>query len=228
MKALIIGGTSGFGKNVVAELQKKGFITVIVGRSDLGSMDTFGYVCDVGNLEDWQKTIEKIKKDHSDFDAIFFIAGYARAKNSECLTIKDWSEHFAKNVTYVALGLQNLGGLMINSENPLVVTIGSQWSYKIGNNELIPYIVSKHALNTLTQDFAVRNRAIRVNHYCVPTMDTPQYQEVQKSFVIIEKEFKVKELANPAVVAESLVKHCFEYKKTGGTLIMKDISFEEI
>ena len=218
MKALIIGGTAGFGKNVAETLKNKGFDTVVIGRSYSG--DTGGYVCDVGNLNDWKNIIEKIKQSHEVFDVIFFIVGYARAKSSKDLTDKDWAEHFTKNITYVALGLQSFNGTII-------VTIGSQWSYKVGNDELVPYTVSKHALHVLTKDFAARNPNMIVNHYCVPTMDTPQNRDVRKSFDDIGKEFVSKELADNQQIAEALVGHCIEYKKTGKLLIVKSGSIEE-
>ncbi len=227
MKALIIGGTTGFGKNIAEELKNKDFEIVVVGRSYSSDFHTKGYACDVGNLNDWRNTVEKIKKSHEVFDVVFFIVGYARAKSFKDLTDEDWAEHFTKNLTYVALGLQNFNGTVIASNNPIIITIGSQWSYKVGNDELVPYTISKHALYVLTKDFAVRNPNMRVNHYCVPTMDTPQNREVKKSFDDIGKEFVSKELADNQKISEALVGHCIEYKKTGKLLILKNGSIEE-
>jgi len=84
----------------------------------------------------------------------------------------------------------------------------------------VPYTISKHALDALTKDFASRNPFIKTNHYCMPTMDTPQYSKVTDLFKDIKKEFNLSQIADPKIIAKALVSHCLEYKETAKTLVI--------
>ncbi|MFH1711412.1 MAG: SDR family oxidoreductase [Nanoarchaeota archaeon] len=225
MKALIIGGTRGFGKEVATEFVNRGYGIITIGRSALGYKDYPHYSCDVGKLKDLRDILKKIASQNKSLDALACVAGFTRAKPSAKLTSADWEETLTKNLLYVGVAFQELKGLLNQSSNPRVLTIGSQWSYKTGSDELVPYTVAKHALLALIKDFADREPRIKANHYCVPTMDTPQYWEVRKSFKKIAKEktianFTPKGLAQPRIVAKSLVDRFVKTKMSGLTFII--------
>jgi short-subunit dehydrogenase len=211
-KALVIGGTKKFGLEVSHNLTLRGFEVITVGRT--GNPD---FICDIGNLEQWQSTLNVIKSTHPIFDLIVFIVGYARGIFEKDLTGNDWIEHLNRNVVYVALGIEALKENVLKSIDAKIVTIGSQWSYKICSSELVPYLISKHALKVLTRDFASRNPSIKANHYCVPTMDTAGFKEVKKSFAHLRKDFSPKRVAAPKAIAESLVNHVLTNKQIGQT-----------
>jgi NAD(P)-dependent dehydrogenase (short-subunit alcohol dehydrogenase family) len=211
MKALIIGGSQGFGAEISNELKVKGFEIVTVGRS--GNPD---FICDVGNLELWRDTIQNIKSAHSNFDIMVFVVGFARGISAKELSIENWHEHLNKNLIYVALGTEALRDRL--NPDAKIITIGSQWSYKVGSDELVPYTVSKHALDVFTKDFAARNPSTKANHYCVPTMHTAQEKEVEKSFEKIGKVFAPKKIATSKNIAVSLVNHIVSNNETGKTL----------
>lgn len=211
MKALVIGGTKGFGKEVVQELAKRDYELVTVGRSET-DLPGQNFICDIGDLKEWEMILEKIKLRHPAFDLVIFIAGFARAKSFQNLSLEDWHEHLNKNLLYVALALQQL------EKVAKIVTIGSQWSYKVGSDELVPYTIAKHALNTLTKDFAVRNPAVMANHYCVPSMRTPQAEEVSASFEKMGRVYAPTDVANPIDIAGKLVQHMLDYQESGKTL----------
>lgn len=226
MKALIIGGTKGFGQEILEQLLDKKYEPITVSRSKTGYKNYLHYSCDVGNLEQWAKTLGKIVDQQKSLDFLACIAGFAVAKPFEDLTSDNWNQHFSKNVTYVALAFQKLGDLLRSSNSPKVLTIGSQWSYKTGNNKLVPYIVAKHALRTLTEDFASRNSTFHSNHFCAPTMDTPGYWEVRKSFQAIGEEtsiagFTPEGLADSKIIAKSIIEKALETDITGCTFVVK-------
>lgn len=225
MKALIIGGTKGFGKEVSQLLLDQKWDLITVGRTEGDFPNTQNFLCDVGNLEEWKNVLGTIEAENQTIDLVIFIAGFARAKNAKDLTVEDWEEHTRKNLIYVALGLESIKSSLVKSTNPKIVTIGSQWSYKIGAYELVPYTITKHAVDTLTKDFAARNTNIKANHYCVPTMDTPQYIKVQESFSSIGKDYPVKDVAIPKEVAKSIIDHVTRYEKSGSTLVVDKISY---
>ncbi len=226
MKALIIGGTRGFGKEISDQLLDRGYDLITVSRSASGYENHFHYSCDIGDLDSWHNTLQKIKSEHECLDFLACVTGFTRAKSSKDLTADDWNETLSKNVTYVAFALQELSDLLHASNHPKALTIGSQWSYKTGCDELVPYTISKHALRTLTEDFAQRNPRIQINHYCVPTMDTPGYWEVRKSFQNVGEEstitsFTPDGLADPKVVAKTVIDKTLETNASGSTFIIK-------
>lgn len=220
MKALIIGGTKGFGKELSNNLIGKGYEVYTTGRTKPDFNVTKNFKCDVGKLNNWLKVVNKIKKLGVSFDLVVFVAGYARAKQVQDFNNKDWEEHFTKNVTYVSLGLEKLKEVFNKGCN--VVTIGSKWSFNTGFPALTPYIVSKHALRVLTENFSKSESDYYVNHYCVPTMNTPQKAEVEESFKSIGLDFNVQKTfvgdANPSAVAKMLVEDILDNKNTGKTL----------
>jgi len=234
MKALIIGGTKGFGKEISDQLLDRAYSLITTSRSVSGYKSHPHYSCDVGDLDSWHETLKKIKVEHKSLDFLACVVGFTEAKSSKNLTIDDWNQTLSKNITYVALALQELSDLLYASENPRVLTIGSQWSYKTGHDELVPYTIAKHALRTLTEDFAQRNPKIQINHYCAPTMDTPGYWEVRESFQNIGQESTIKnftpdKLANPKVVAKSIIDKALETNASGSTFIIKpDGSIEKL
>jgi NAD(P)-dependent dehydrogenase (short-subunit alcohol dehydrogenase family) len=225
MKALIIGGTKGFGREVATQFLDRGYDLITIGRSASGYKAYPHYVCDVGNIKDLRDILRKIASQNKSLDALVCVAGFTRAKPSAELTSADWEENLTKNLIYVGVAFQELKELLYCSPNPRVLTIGSQWSYKTGCDELVPYTIAKHALRDLTKDFADREPKIKANHYCVPTMDTPQYWEVRKSFQKISKEktianFTPKGLAQPKIVAKSLVDKFMKTKATGCAFVI--------
>lgn len=225
MRALIIGGTRGFGRDVSSQFQRKGYELITISRSASGFEGYPHYSCDVGNIKSLRRVLRDVARKNKSLDALVCIAGFTRAKPSARLDSSDWDETLTKNLLYVGVAMEELKKVLNQSSNPRVLTIGSQWSYKIGSDELVPYTVAKHALRTLTEDFADRESKIKANHYCVPTMDTPQYWEVRKSYRKIAKErtiarFTPNGLANPAIVAKSLINKFFETNDSGCTFVI--------
>jgi len=226
MKALIIGGNKGFGKEISKQLLKNGYEIITVGRSLSSYKNYLHYSCNVGNPDSWLETLRKIQKEHKKIDLLACIVGFAKAKPFKNLTYKDWEETFCKNFIYAALAIQKLIKLLYASTDPKIIIIGSRWSYKIGVDELTPYIIAKHALRILTKNIAQTNAKIKINCYCVPPMNTPGYKIVNKSFQRLKnasaiKNFIPKKLAEPKLVAKSLINKVLKTNASGSTFIIK-------
>ncbi|MFC1774873.1 SDR family oxidoreductase [Nanoarchaeota archaeon] len=217
MKALIIGGTKGFGKEVTSSFRRREYEVITVGRSCIESERH--YACDVGIMDCWESTLDRIAAEHPRLDALACVVGYARAKHCDDLSFVDWIEHFNRNTIYVGLAFSKLAEVVRIGR---VITVGSQWSYKTGCDELVPYTQAKHALRSLTRDFAIRE-GIKANHFCVPTMDTPGYRDVRASFEAMrEGSFDgfMQELANPTSVSERLVEKALTTYAAGSTFVV--------
>ncbi|MEE9525626.1 MAG: SDR family oxidoreductase [Candidatus Woesearchaeota archaeon] len=216
MKSLVIGGTKGFGKEVSSELSERGYDNITVARSRAD------YSCDVTNKDKWRTTLKAIKADHDSLDFIACIVGGTEAKHKSQLTKQDWEKNLLKNLTYVATVFEELGAKLLSSEDPRAITIGSQWSYKLGNPYLLPYTIAKQYLRAFTGQIAENTPDLTINHYCMPAMDTSGYWRVRKSFKNIGKEEIIDEfgLTEPNVIAHSLVDHILKTRTSGETLVM--------
>lgn len=209
--ALVVGGTSGLGLAVTQRLLSTGYQVTTVGRSPAPDGVARHYLCDLGDSVAWQNTLSQVVAEHSHFEVTAFIAGFARAILPAAATPVDRQMHYRINVDYVADAYAAIAGLW--KERASVFTIGTQWIYRSGCPWIIPYITAKHALWALTCEIAATSPKWRVRHYCVPTMATPAYTEVRRSFerLCLAKEFSQlgleTHLASPQPVANAIVQH---------------------
>jgi len=208
MKALVVGGTKGFGKFVSEALIKRGYEVITVGRTG-GDFEV-----DVGEKNVWDSTLDSIRQTQGCFDVVIFVVGHARASDPMLRTKEDYTEHEQKNVGYIEAALEKIEF----SKKARIVTLGSQWSYKEGVKELAPYIEAKHNLRELTKKFAVEHPDFSVAHMAAPPMNTPQRELVWKNFGAKPEQKTIIEVADPVVIAESLVNEMIEREYHGETL----------
>lgn len=166
MQALIIGGATGFGKEISTALKNAGYTVISTGRRQADLL------ADVGSEQEWKEVLERLSKERA-FSVIVCVVGYARAKQ-EGHDVASWDEHEQKNVGYVRQALE----ILPYETHARIATIGSQWSWKRGAEELAPYIETKHALRRFTEEFAEAHPELSVSHLCPPTMQTAQLEKV--------------------------------------------------
>ena len=162
MMILLIGGTQGFGKALADQLRGKGHDLVTVGRSG------GDYQVDVSDADAWKETLAELSQQV--FDAVIFCVGYARAMPLVDQDPDVIKQHYDGNLGYVLLALD----VLKLAKDAVVATVGSQWSYKYGDDFLKPYIVSKHELVRHTKEYATYHRHHSVVHIALPPMKTPQ------------------------------------------------------
>ncbi len=107
-------------------------------------------------------------------DVIVAVVGFARLISASSLTEEDWQLHRALNLGYVRQAYRVLENNLRRSGDPRFATLGSRWSLRSDNDYLLPYIAAKHELRAWTRELASNNQWLKANHYCVPTMVTPQ------------------------------------------------------
>lgn len=174
MKALVVGGTTGFGAALVAELSAT-YEVVTVGRS--GEESANHYVCDVTNLPRWQQVLRQIRTDHPDIELVICAVGYARLQSPSSLAKEDWQRTAVANTTYVKVAYRMLREVLAQRHG-CFIAIGSRWSSRHDCDQLLPYIAAKRRLRCWVEGLARRQLAIRFVHCAVPQMDTPQYSQV--------------------------------------------------
>ncbi len=180
--AIVIGGTVGFGSGITHELSRRGHAVLTVGRSTTPPPGALGhYPCDVSDTRAWQTTARQIVDATvpDSVQVLVYTVGYARVFPFGETPPDEWDRHFRLNLTYVAESFPHFEQIL--SSNARVATTGSQWSFRHGWPDLIPYITAKHALACLTDEYAATYPQRHFKHYCVPTMATPGYRAVRAS-----------------------------------------------
>ncbi len=233
MKSLIIGGTSSLGKYISDELISRGSEIITLSRSSTGLQDFTHFQCDVLDKDKLKSILVKIGEQNRIIDNIWCVAGYAFPKKLEEQTPDVFKRHLDRNLTYVRITLETLKSNLSRSKNSIVVTLGSQWSYRPVKDcpELAPYIEAKQGLRRYTQSFALANSDIKANHYCLPTIDTTAYRRIEETFRNILRKEVIKSydsLADPNVISKSLVEHAFSFDSSGKTLVMKPDGLVEL
>ncbi len=233
MKSLIIGGTSSLGKCISEELISKGAEIITLSRAPMGLQGFTHFQCDVLEQDKLRSILLNIQENNPVIDNIWCVAGYAYPKKREEQTPDVFKRHLDRNFTYVKTTADCLKNSLSKSKNPIFVTFGSQWSYRPITDcpELAPYGAAKHALREYTRDFALANPLIKSNHYCLPSTDTSAYRRIEETFKKTLNKETIKSygnLADPQLIARSLVNHALSFNDSGKTLLIKPNGLVEL
>jgi NAD(P)-dependent dehydrogenase (short-subunit alcohol dehydrogenase family) len=226
INALVIGGTSSIGLRVSEELIARNSAIITISRSLIGIPNIPHYQCDVMDKVRLKSILKRIGNENYCIDSLWCVAGYAYPKKIEEQTQEIFERHRARNLEYVIVAAEILGKKLAQSEHPILITIGSQWSYRPEEDcrEMAPYARAKHELRQWTIEFASSHPRIIANHYCIPTTNTNAYHRIEQTFAATLSQQPVKSqqiLANPQLIAKSLVHHALTYNCSGKTLRIK-------
>ena len=223
MNALVIGGNKGFGRSISLNLQNHGYNITTIGRSKESIKGSIHYSCDVSDIKKYENILKQIRSEEYEINILACITGFARATKIEDV-MSNFAEHEEKNITYIQRAKSILRPVIPNSTKSKIITIGSQWSYKVNTEELYAYNTCKNYLMQYCRMIAKVSKPC-INHYCVPTMDTHQYYEVKNSFRNVGREdiianFTPNGLAKPQTIAKSLINTALNTDKSGNTFVI--------
>lgn len=131
--AVITGAGGGIGEALVMNLKKAGAICILVER-EISLLDKFKdlldnqmaiYECDLTDLESVKRFTDKIKSDYNQIDLLFNIAGIGIYKNIEDLSVAEWTNSMAVNLTAPFVLIKNLLPLLKKSEKAFILNFGS-------------------------------------------------------------------------------------------------------
>lgn len=180
--ALVIGGTSGIGNAVVANLLNQGAIVHVIGRSADKMIDTPNLVkhkIDITNSCD----VQKLAADIGELDQLDYLvnaSGIFAPKAFLEHTFEDYNSYLDLNRGFffitqaVANKMKELGGGSI-------VNIGSMWAKQaIKATPSSAYSMQKAGLHALTKNLAIElaDFNIRVNAVSPAVVNTPVYHGV--------------------------------------------------
>lgn len=142
-KAIITGASSGLGHEIALKLTEKGVKVINLSRTE-SKLDVINIKTDLSKHEDIVDAIEKIKKEHNDFDVLILNSGVIHWNNVGEVPVDEIDKDFAVNVTG-SIKLTNGLISLIRKNKGDVVFIGSTSSFVSYGKDAV-YVSAKHAI----------------------------------------------------------------------------------
>ncbi len=172
--ALIMGGTSGIGRELAKAFLEEGAHVIVAGSSqekldralhDLAAAgEVFGYRADVRDLEQLRGVIGITLAHHGHLDILINCQGVTRLKPAEDFTPEDWSAIIDVNLRSVFFASTEVGRHMLGRGRGTILNIASLSSFR-GWPRSALYAMSKSAIVSMTETLAAEwaPRGVRVN-----------------------------------------------------------------
>jgi NAD(P)-dependent dehydrogenase (short-subunit alcohol dehydrogenase family) len=172
--ALIIGGTSGIGKELARGLLQAGARVIIAGSGQeklqqaldelKATGPVFGYRADVRDLDQLHSLIGITLAHHGHLDLLINCQGITRLKPAEDFSREDWSSIIDTNLRSVFFACTEVGRHMLGRGRGSIINIASLSSFR-GWPKSALYAISKSAIVSMTETLATEwaARGVRVN-----------------------------------------------------------------
>jgi NAD(P)-dependent dehydrogenase (short-subunit alcohol dehydrogenase family) len=187
--ALVLGGSSGIGRQIALGLHDAGAVVVPVGRTAakvaevnaalvaMGATAN-GLCADVTNPAELTDTIGRTVAEHGRIDLLVNSQGITILKPAEEFTRADYDHLIAINLTSVYFACAEVGRHMLQRGSGSIVNIASLAAHR-GFQLSALYTVSKHGVLALTRTLAAEwaTRGVRVNAISPGFFMTPLNRE---------------------------------------------------
>jgi NAD(P)-dependent dehydrogenase (short-subunit alcohol dehydrogenase family) len=173
--AVVLGGSSGIGRQIALGFRDAGAIVVPVGKtaSKVAEVEaalaargggTKGYAADVTRPEALTDTVERVLAAHGRIDILINSQGTTILKPAEAFTRADYDAIMNTNLTSVFFACTEIGRHMLRAGGGSIVNIASIAAHR-GVPRTAIYTVSKHGVLALTRTLAAEwaTRGVRVN-----------------------------------------------------------------
>jgi gluconate 5-dehydrogenase len=188
--AVVTGGSSGIGRGMATALSMAGSTVIIVARRPAPVQETVDYIRKAGgkafglsfDVRDADAIHDAVVQDHGVPDILVNAAGINPRPHMDSITLKDWDETIAVNLTApFALG-QRFGPAMAERGSGRIINIVSQQSFRAFGNSGA-YGASKGGLVSLTrsQAEAWSHRGVLCNAVAPGLVSTPMTTAVLAS-----------------------------------------------
>jgi NAD(P)-dependent dehydrogenase (short-subunit alcohol dehydrogenase family) len=173
--ALVIGGSSGIGRQIALGYQEAGALTTVVGKTPAkveavaaelrkSGAEAAGYAADVTDLPRLKTVIDEVAQRHGRLDVLVNSQGTTIIKPTDRFTPAEYDLILDTNLKSVFFACLEAGRHMLARGQGSIINIGSIASL-IGLQNATPYTMSKHGVQGLTAALAAEwaPRGVRVN-----------------------------------------------------------------
>ncbi len=175
---LVIGGTSGIGKETALLLKSQGAESVtVVGRKDPNESGLNFIKADLYNKAETKSLIQKLNAESYDF--MINAAGTFSPKPFVDHTAEDYDQYIDLNKSLFFITQAVVKKMIASSVKGSIVNIGSMWaSQAVKATPSSAYSMQKAGLHSLTQHLAMElaDHGIRVNAVAPAVVETPVYE----------------------------------------------------
>ncbi|WP_102027117.1 SDR family NAD(P)-dependent oxidoreductase [Salirhabdus sp. Marseille-P4669] len=154
---IITGASSGIGQQLAWQVAENKAMPILVARSEEKlkslaaelkeklSIKSAYYVCDIGNKEQWQQTMESIVHDFGHIHVLINNAGFGVFQQVDEMDYRDFEHMFAVNVHGLIQASQFFLLHMLKKKEGHIVNIASQ-AGKMATPKAAGYASTKHAV----------------------------------------------------------------------------------
>jgi len=184
--AVVLGGSSGIGRQIALGFRDAGAIVVPVGKtaSKVAEVEvalaargggTKGYAADVTRPEALTETVERVLAAHGRIDILVNSQGTTILKPAEAFTRADYDAVMDTNLTSVFFACTEIGRHMLRAGGGSIVNIASLAAFSTASAHNTAYAASKGAIVALTRAlvYELSPYRIRVNALAPGIVDTP-------------------------------------------------------
>lgn len=169
--AVVTGANGGIGKIIIKQLKAIGVKCVCI--DILGTPSSDFLLCDMTKQADIKSVVNKISSKFESIDLLFNLSGIGIYKNIEDLSIKEWNNSIAINLTAPYILTKGLLPLLKKSNSPIVVSFGSGMGVSPTAGR-IAYCSSKFGLRglslTLSKEF--KDKKVKFVHLTLGSIMT--------------------------------------------------------
>jgi NAD(P)-dependent dehydrogenase (short-subunit alcohol dehydrogenase family) len=188
-KLVVVGGSSGMGRETAADVVAAGGSAVIVGQDPAKVDDTveilaedgsaYGIAADLADRKQADRVREQLAEEHADATLLVNAAGFFIPKTFLDYDGPSYDSYLELDRAIFFLTQTVVRGMVEQGRGGAIVNIGSMWAHQaIAATPSSGYSVAKGGLHSLTRNLAIElaPHQIRVNAVAPAVVATPIYE----------------------------------------------------